>query len=404
MDETQQNLVGQNLQILPRNLYAEDGDRGIAAPILYSFDQQSTWTAADNQQQQSFNVNHYLHLNPGSGEIRLLRQWPALGGQQRAAGLFGGGGGGAQMTLVVRATQADNKDRYTLTTLTVTTTGTLRSSSSLPYHHLSGNNNQPASSVSATTANETHGGGGAKQQGIEFEQSQLSVRVPESAPVNEKIARVRARYIQAAAAAASLQLATDESLQPVDVLSGANSGAAEQAGKKQPASTRGRQLQATGAEQRRPINYQILDDQTDQFGINGLGEIFIKRQLDYEHKQEFRFRVLATYLKHSDICRVHVEVLNVNDNKPKVSADRSLLCRLRLRPSPPTQLNNNNNILRRLECRRQLEGRSCVSEDPLSAVRLFVYACSPVHIPTCLPAYLSVGRSFEWPANKLIEM
>lgn len=357
MDETQQSLVGQNLQVLPRNLYAEDGDKGIGAQILYSFDKTAAAAAANldsnnsddddgvsgrsasirsnsdsnnNGNDDNFDldpstdIERYLHLHPTSGEIRLLRQWPtaATGGGNKWSG--------APMTLVVRAAQADNRDRYTLTTLTITTrqaSGSIGSGVSIGSSGLS--------TASAMGAGRSGLAAGSQAQlGIEFSPSRLTVNVIESVPINEKIARVRARFLgrlaNALVSTATTQTTTQSTqstttndqtvvdlVQPQPPLSrrSGSSASGGSIGRNQ------QQVVATlGANNnQRPINYQILDDQTDHFGINGMGEIFVKRQLDYELRQEFKFRVLATYTKYSDICQVQVNVLNVNDNKPKVS-------------------------------------------------------------------------------------
>lgn len=315
MDETQQNLVGQNLQVLPRNLYAEDGDRGIGAPILYSFDQlggfQHSSGSADSTSSDPSsatnilsdvepNIEHYLHLNPTSGEIRLIRQWPSKWM-------------GSPLTLVVRATQADNKDRYTLTTLTITR----------PVSGAAGARSVSTSSQQPVASREEPAHGGAGEQVaaggrlLEFAPNRLQIQVAENVAINEKIARVRARYKDSNPAAADSQA--------VDLVGQDWPGAASSSellafklhGNKT-RRTRLAELQQTAS--KRPINYQILGDQTDQsvFGINGLGEIFLKRHLDYEQRQEYKFQVLATYTKSSDTCQVQVIVLNVNDNKPKV--------------------------------------------------------------------------------------
>lgn len=328
MDETQQNLVGQNLQILPRNLYAEDGDRGINAPILYSFDQigafqqnrystpttdadltSATTSGSSSTQpgnslidEPSVNIEHYLHLNPTSGEIRLIRQWPS-----RWAG--------SPMTLVVRATQADNKDRYTLTTLTIMRHSSLSTISRTldlvpPKSDKSGGENESGDIETATSG---HSEINIKQFetnfGLKFVPDKLSVDVPENVAINEKIAKVRARY-QAHNPTTFNEQDSAALSETVDLIS--ESSTAKPTNRTVVRKPRDQQ------QQKRPINYQILDDQTDQFGINGLGEIFVKRPLDYEQRQSYKFRVLATYTKYSDICHVQVNVLNVNDNKPKV--------------------------------------------------------------------------------------
>lgn len=317
MDDTQQGLVGQNLQILPRNLYAEDGDRGINAPVLYSFDQltanlapaqqSADQASADNAQETAssstsanlladeptINVDHYLHLNPSSGEVRLIRHWPSKWM-------------GSPMTLVVRATQADNKDRYTLTTLTIT-----RSSGSL-------SSVQVAKQAGSSKVNQQQG---VQPRGIQFAPDKLTVEVLESAPVNEKIARVRARYLDVDQLHLDEVGAANNESQAVDVVQESNAQLQLHGGRptRPPSLATRSSKEPQKAPQRRPINYQILDDQTEQFAINGLGELSIRRPLDFELRQEFNFRVLATYTKYSDICQLHVRVVNVNDNKPKVS-------------------------------------------------------------------------------------
>lgn len=297
MDDTQASLVGQSLRVLPRGLRAEDGDRGINAPILYSFDQLHSASGPQpapgdaEQPEPAANIERYLHLNPASGELRLIRQWPA----KWAA---------APVTLVVRATQADNRDRYALTTLTIA-----RGPSPAASQH----------QAAATAAPDEPRQNRARAAGIAFLQDRLTLNVPEDTPVSEKIGRVRAQYLGERAEA--------QQQQP-DQWAGAQAADSQQVDlvveHQQPAGanrSRTRVAPAGGEQAKllRPISYQILDDHTDQFAINGLGEILLRRPLDYEQRQEFRFRVLATYTKHSDICQVQVEVANVNDNKPKVS-------------------------------------------------------------------------------------
>lgn len=315
MDESQQALVGQNLQVLPRNLYAEDGDRGIQAPILYSFDQSNSIANQDQpvspttasllgagggSQELGADIEQYLHLNPTSGEIRLIRQWPSKWT-------------GPPLTLVVRAAQADNRDRYTLTTLTIRRSPLAQHSQTLTG----------AASSSAATDKRQQSQPGKQQQGqnqrqwIEFEPVKLIIDVAEDTPVNEKIARVRARYL-ASREQESVDLVQDSSIS--NKLSTALNGTGRVLTRLRNSSLeQSIQQQQQQANKRLPINYLILDDQTDQFAINGLGELSLKRPLDYELRQEYKIRVLATYTKYSDICLVQVNVINVNDNKPKVS-------------------------------------------------------------------------------------
>lgn len=304
MDESQQNLVGQNLQVLPRNLYAEDGDRGIQAQIIYSFDQlggfqhqsrvESSSASNSLADEASVNVEHYLHLNPTSGELRLIRQWP---NKWMAS----------PMTLVVRATQADNKDRYTLTTLTITRPATASSISTSSTTPKSVKPDQQVASSESTSFGESR-----ERHGLEFTPDRLNIQVAENTAINEKIAKVRAKYSPSRVEWPD----SADDRQAVDLVQDWRSTSFEN-------KTRRAELQQQ-VNLKRPINYQILDDPSEQFAINGLGEIFVKRQLDFEQRQEHKFRVLATYTKYSDTCQVSVNVLNMNDNKPKVSSGLGL--------------------------------------------------------------------------------
>lgn len=365
MDEAQSNLVGQNLLVLPRNLRAEDGDRGIMAPIVYSFDSQSSSTfAASNglstdasasgahsarqfdegddsssssaSSTSTFAIESYLHLNPTTGELRLIRQWPP---------------GVAPLTLVVRATQEDNRDRYALTTLTIAR-GPSGTGSVGPTSGAGAADGAGADQSAKRTHKQLASlGDGDKlaARGIAFVQGRVSIQVPEDTPVNERILRVRAQHLapdqqhqwgapssvsgpdSSNASQAAPSAVADN--QQVDLIgdqlqassSNLNADLALKARDRSRSAANNQDQQLKSQASVRPINYQILDDQTNQFGINGLGEIFLRRSLDYEQRQEFKFRVLATFTKHSDICHVQVSVINVNDNKPKVSCASFLL-------------------------------------------------------------------------------
>lgn len=227
------------------------------------------------------------------------------------------------MTIVVRATQADNKDRYTLTTLTIArgsspplAAGSVQQVVQSRVAHSS--NSGARGILSPPEQNQVQ----QKQQqsfGLEFEPDKLNIDVSESVAINEKIARVRARYLgnsEPTTTLAQVDLVTSASTSLLQSTQRASDNRTRRTSSAAIQQQQQQQLTST----KRPINYQILDDQTDQFGINGLGEIFVKRALDYEQKQQYKFRVLATYTKYSDICQVQVNVLNVNDNKPKVSS------------------------------------------------------------------------------------
>lgn len=294
--------MGQPLAVRPRQLEAEDGDRGIMAPIVYSFDRgeraqlqrpsvaflsepdESEETGgADSEQDQELagsnssatpNIERYLNLNPATGELRLIRRWPRARWPQP----------GWPLTLVVRATQLDNRDRYALTTLTI---------SSAP-------SSEAGTKVQATSQAPKSTGG------LSFGQARVSLGVAEDARPNERIA--------------SLQASSDLLHQQVDLVANKNENNNNNNSSQPIRSHNNGAKNATNKQQ--VVHYQILDDQTGHFGINSLGELLLKRPLDYEQKQVFKFRVLATQQRHSDICHVQVNVLNVNDNKPKVSLEQ----------------------------------------------------------------------------------
>lgn len=373
MDESQKNSVGQNLHVLPHSLRAMDGDRAIQAPILYTFEaptqiqtqssnslimtQQnldhhdgsstgesgshnsarlSALLASDDSnllEPNGSNIERFLHLSKSSGELRLLRVWPADWSN-------------GPLTLVVRATQADNRDRYTLTTLTITNKGS----------------SQTTTKDSSSNSRSNNGNNKNNNQ-LQFLTNKVIFSVPESASINERIGQVKAvlmtnnNGLQSTDSINSPDSSMNES---VDLISSSQTnlnalpvgGQGHQPGDEwqrqprnynQPNSNSkstinnnskqrlsGRQAIATtqssnalnrgnALSQATSVNYQILDDQTDQFGVNQSGEIFLKKSLDYEQRQEFLFRILATHSRFSDICLVQVNVMNVNDNKPKVS-------------------------------------------------------------------------------------
>jgi len=78
------------LKIYPKAIRAWDQDEGIQADIIYSISSSSSPDAK------------YFSINPKSGEIELITIYESQ-----------------KSTLVVRATQIDNKDRYTLATVNI---------------------------------------------------------------------------------------------------------------------------------------------------------------------------------------------------------------------------------------------------------------------------------------------
>lgn len=305
MDSLQENLVGQALQVLPRNLHAEDGDKGIKAPIVYSFNE------ATNHDNEALN---YLHLNGVTGEIRLIREWPQWM---------------APVTLVVRATQLDNKDRYTLTTLTITRNRSFATSlhQQQQQHQHDWSNNSTRRSQTASSGQQRLD---SEEFGIEFAQANYSCVVPENTQIGDKVLKVSAQNKQKHQTTTMSSIMRnhkkrlngnnndnlDDHVDLVVTSSSLNSTSDHQLTNNNNNSTT--RATSTTAKQA-AVLYQLLDVELEQFGINGLGDIYLKRELDYEHKQAHEFRVLATQGKYSDIVHVQVHVLNVNDNAPKVS-------------------------------------------------------------------------------------
>ena len=89
------NRAGERLNMTPRALHAVDPDSGINSPIELSFSSSGSDSAA----------TAYFSLDSKFGEIRLKK---SLASHIQLP-----------LTLVIRATQVDNRDRYALTTVTV---------------------------------------------------------------------------------------------------------------------------------------------------------------------------------------------------------------------------------------------------------------------------------------------
>ena len=88
---------GHKLFVQPQDLRAFDKDLGISAPIFYTF-------SGDSLEAK------YFELNRNTGQIYTKSLIPENEFVQ-------------PVTLVIKATQFDNPDRYTVTTLTVTRDG-----------------------------------------------------------------------------------------------------------------------------------------------------------------------------------------------------------------------------------------------------------------------------------------
>nr|XP_037285344.1 protein dachsous-like [Rhipicephalus microplus] len=202
--------AGTPLDVKPSKIEAEDPDEEIRAPIKYTF----------NSDAPEYS---YFDLHPQTGHVSLVRPLPE--------------GFALPVTLVVRATQHDNPDRFTLTTLTLT-------ADRFPPHEL------------------------------HFLQDEYEARVLESTPPGQAVLTVQTTR-----------------------------GAADKGG----------------------VRFELMDDgsgDAGSFAIHASGELILAQPLDYETKQLYMLQVLATDGKHSDVARVNVSVLDVNDNDPQFSQPR----------------------------------------------------------------------------------
>ncbi|KAJ6225282.1 hypothetical protein RDWZM_003827 [Blomia tropicalis] len=171
---------GDPLPIQPRRIKAEDPDRGIRSPIVYGF---------NSRDEEANKENSNFVIDPNTGDVSLRRSLPSS----------------VQLpvTLVIRATQNDNRDRYALTTLTILS-----------------------------------------------RRNQIMPELPESSP---SISSLR---------------------------------------------------------------FQILDDDEGYFSIRSSGEIVVKKPLDYEKHKMYSFRTMVTDGRQSDVARITVQILNVNEHDP----------------------------------------------------------------------------------------
>jgi hypothetical protein len=208
--------AGEQLVISPRPIQAEDPDAGIRSPIIYSFNSESK-------------ENSFFTIDPKFGDVILKKPlMPTIN---------------LPLTLVVRATQVDNRDRYALTTLTVLN----RRQLVLPD--------------------------------IRFVKSNYSASLLESIPPGHVVLTVHTSR--------SLQLNSDK----LSISGNNNIG----------------------------LQFQILDDEEQHFGVRNTGEIILTKSLDYEKHKFYTFRVMVSDGRQSDVTRITVNVINVNEHDPTLS-------------------------------------------------------------------------------------
>lgn len=193
------------LKILPEGIRAVDQDEGLRAPIQYSIT-------------QSLEARHFK-INARSGALTLVAPINPMDFPPT-------------VTLVIKATQVDNPDRYALATLIISRhDATSRQNPGIP---------------------------------LAFIQSRFMVKVREDLGIGSRI----------------LQLNTNH--------------------------------------QGRGLRFYISDPMQEQyFSVGNMGEIVLKRQLDFENRTRHQFDVLASDGTSNATTTVLVEVLDVNDWEPR---------------------------------------------------------------------------------------
>ncbi|XP_026484350.2 protocadherin-like wing polarity protein stan [Vanessa tameamea] len=195
---------GTILETSPGPISAADQDTGINAPVYYSV----SGEGAD-----------LVTLDRDSGALAataaLLRTTTAV-------------------TVVIKATQVDNSDRYALATVSL----------------------RP----------EAAGGAGAgRAGGVRFSRRAFSVSVPEDAP-------------------------------PGTVLAALSTRAADQV----------------------PLQFYVSERSfLEKFAINGAGEVLLRKPLDYEVEDSYRYQVMVTDGETNDTASVEISVQNVNEWEPR---------------------------------------------------------------------------------------
>lgn len=212
------------LAIQPRPIKAEDPDRAIRSPIIYEFNSNDTREYS------------YFKIDPNNGEVTLRR--PLTSGLT------------LPLTLVVRATQMDNRDRYALTTLTIFS----------KRHQV--------------------------MPDLRFLHTNYSTSLLESTLPGQVVLTV---------------LTSRQHDNPNE-----------------------------------PLRFQLLDDDEGYFAVKNTGEIFVKKQLDYEKHHQYSFRTMVTDGRQSDVARVTIDILNVNEHDPIFSQSSYMfyINEARLKSSP----------------------------------------------------------------------
>jgi hypothetical protein len=169
------NQAGERLDLMPRTVKAIDPDVQLNAPIEYEL---SSVGAAQIGWEP---LHSYLKIN-AKGEVLLTRALPSHVLH-------------TAVTLVVRATQADNRDRYALTTLSIS-----------GQRQTTGNG---ASASSASNSMRTSNGGVDSSGKLRFSHRNYTAICAENAPEGQLIVTVHAQRIVSVERSVSFQLLDD---------------------------------------------------------------------------------------------------------------------------------------------------------------------------------------------------
>ncbi|KPM08420.1 protocadherin Fat 1-like protein [Sarcoptes scabiei] len=198
--------VGHALIVKPNRIKANDPDLGIKSPIIYEF----------NSKEENSKENSYFRIDNQTATVTLRRPLHS------AINL--------PITLVIKATQQDNRDRYALTTLTIVN----KRDQLLPELH--------------------------------FIDSNYSASLLETSPIGHPVMTLHT---------SQSTLLTNNSLK-----------------------------------------FQILDDEDGYFKIDSSGKIVVNRILDYEKHHRHSFRVMVSDGRQTDLARMTVNLINVNEHDP----------------------------------------------------------------------------------------
>lgn len=231
------------LKTFPEAIRAWDQDEGLQAEIRYSI----------NPSPES----RYFSINPKTADIDLITSFDVQ-----------------KVTLVIKAMQVDNKDRYALSTLSVMREGAKNEQSI--------RNEQPNRQEHPVR----------NEQATRNEQPNRNDQVTGTSSTNVNIDRVaKLQFIQPKYEARVRE----------DVPAGARLIALP-----------------TNKPSERYLQYTILDDgQADIFEIGQFGEVVLRKSLDYEKAIRHTFRVLASDGSSNATCQVIIDVLNVNEWDPR---------------------------------------------------------------------------------------